>query len=348
MGVQTKIPVTDYFNQARDGALAPDVIEYVKWLTFEDFDAPLYSPGEDFGLWSQMPQRHLKYALAFSAYGFANAAFIDEKYRQFAIHALNFAIIKMKHEIVWVDWKEDGFGDDPVLKGNIMYKGHLHLMYGLFQLLSGDTRYEDEYQALSRIIFDELEENPYTGYCCEPDNYFPQCNSIAFYSLYVYDRIYGTQHGGAASKDWLEFLKDKLIDEERGVFYASYHPSTCATKPFDSAYTGAWTLSYLHAIYPQEAEALYEKFKAAYIHEHEDGAFAVESIGDEGVDVGAQLFTMLLAREMNDADLFEKLLSYTEQHLPDDVAVHMLFNAKTNVGLRNIIDADWPGAFGTN
>ena len=49
MGVQTKIPVTDYFKQASEGELAPDVIKYVEWLMFEDFDAPLYSPGENFG-----------------------------------------------------------------------------------------------------------------------------------------------------------------------------------------------------------------------------------------------------------------------------------------------------------
>ena len=90
---------------------------------------------------------------------------------------------------------------------------------------------------------------------------------------------------------------------------------------------------------------MYAKFKSCYFKEHEDGIFVVESLGDENVDLGAHSFALILAKEMGDKDSFEKLLSYSEKQLPAELMANMLFCAKTNVGYRNIIDADWPGVF---
>ena len=183
MPISTHLPVEDYFKQADEGALTPDMTAYIKWLTFETSKRPCIRREPISFCGMIFLKRHLKYMLAFASYGLVNSAYIDEKMRPFAIHALNYAIQKMKHEVVWVDWRNDGFGDDPIVSGNIMYKGHLHLMYGLYQLLTDDKRYEQEYKTLSDIIIRELnDEKTYTGFCCEPDNYFPQCNSIAFYS----------------------------------------------------------------------------------------------------------------------------------------------------------------------
>ena len=58
-------------------------------------------------------------------------------------------IDKMKSKKVWGDWTEYGMGDDPISKGNIMYKGHLNLMYGLYQLMSGNEEYSEEYTWLT-------------------------------------------------------------------------------------------------------------------------------------------------------------------------------------------------------
>src|ERR671923_21811 len=76
---------------------------------------------------------------------------------------------------------------EAISKGNIMFKGHLNMMYALFQLVSGDNRYEEENVKLTKNIVDELEKNPYAGIVCEPDNYFPQCNSNGYVSLALYD-----------------------------------------------------------------------------------------------------------------------------------------------------------------
>ena len=92
--------------------------------------------------------------------------------------------------------------------------------------------------------------------------------------------------------------------------------------------------------------ALYEKIKKAYFQEHEDGCFVIESIGDEQTDIGAHSFALILIKEMADQEAFEKLLSYAEQNLPDELMANMYFNAKSNVGLRRVIDAPWPGACG--
>ena len=65
-------------------------------------------------------------------------------------------IQKMKSRLVWGDYTEMGFGEDPISFQNSMYKGHLNLMYGLYQLTTGDLRYAREYTWLTNQIVEEM------------------------------------------------------------------------------------------------------------------------------------------------------------------------------------------------
>ena len=55
----------------------------------------------------------------------------------------------MKSKRVWGDWIAYGMGDDPISEGNVMYKGHLNLMYGLYQLMTGNEEFAHEYTWLT-------------------------------------------------------------------------------------------------------------------------------------------------------------------------------------------------------
>jgi len=288
------------------------------YMSYTDFISPFYSRGCAFEAWElkQAPQRIIKYSLAWYAYGLASVAVIDPNLRRYAGHNIDVAIAKMKCKQVWGDWEEDGFGSDPIAHQNIMYKGHLNLMYGLYQLLTGNTQYEEEFIDLSNIIYSEIKENPYAGIACEPNNYFPQCNSVAYLSLWVYDRLYDTDYK-AVTKPWLDFLQKKLIDPETGTFHVAYHPTSHAVKPWVSAYTTAWALTMIHGLNPEFAKKYYPNFKETFVEVFDNGTKARvrETAHTTDVDGGvgaASIFTLVLAKEMNDQELFDQLLNYLE------------------------------------
>lgn len=349
----------DYFAQSEKHALTPDVMAQLRYMNYTDFISPFYSRGCAFDAWTmkKMPPRIIKYSLAWYAYGLASVALTDPAMRPVAGHAIDIATAKMRCKQVWGDWEEDGFGSDPIIRQNVMYKGHLNLMYGLYQLITGDRKYEKENTRLTHIMHKEMKANPYAGIVCEPDNYFVQCNSVAYLSLWVYDRLHGTQYK-AATKEWLKFIEDELIDPKTGSFYLSYHPETGAVKPWQSAYTTAWTLTMVHGMDPAFAERYYPKFKESFVEVYDDGrkARVREMTGTTDADGGvgaASAFTLVLAREMGDKQLFDQLLNHLEPPAGPTITsgiLHyaqpsnllfdeLLFVGKVHVGFAKLLNA---------
>lgn len=352
----------DYFAQRERKVVTPDVMAHLAYMNYTDFISPFYSRGCAFDAWTlkKTPQRIIKYSLAFYAYGLASVALTDPQLRPLAGHAIDIATAKMKCKQVWGDWEEDGFGKDPIEKENIMYKGHLNLMYGLYQLVTGNRRYQKEHERLTRIIHDEIEANPYAGIVCEPDNYFVQCNSVAYLSLWVYDRLHGTNHR-AVTAEWLKFIEDDLIDPKHGAFHLSYHPESGAVKPWISAYTTAWTLAMVHGMDPAFAERHYPRFKESFVEVYDDGrkARVRETTNTTDADGGvgaASAFTLLLAREMGDRQLFDQLLNHLEPpakpkitsailsyEAPSNLLFdELLFLAKVHIGFGELLKAPSP------
>lgn len=367
-GFERLTPTAEYFAQREKGKVARDVAAQVKWLFFEDFEAPLYQPGGHFEPWKGIPDRFIRYSLAWISYSLANVALIDPSQRQLAAHGIDFAIQKIKHKRIWQDWQQDGFGktdpenatiDDAIAHGNVMFKGHLNMMYALFQLVSGDARYEEENKRLTENIVGEIEKNPYAGIVCEPDNYFPQCNSNGYVSLALYDRIHGTSHGELA-KPWTAFLEKHLVDPKTGTLYLSYHPSLHTAKPYVSAYTTAWALTLIHGLDPAFAEKHYPDFKKTFLRGSADGrkAYVRETDDTEDEDSLATCYALLLAKEMRDQDTFDRLMNTLEkegkprfvngqliyENRTNPFLAEMLLWSKVHVGTRELIEADWPGA----
>jgi len=353
----------DYFSQLDRRSVTPDVNAQLAYMTYTDFISPLYSRGCDFEAWQPrgMPNRILKYSLAWYAYGLASVAVIDPKLQRFAGHGIDVATAKMRCKEVWGDWADDKFGTDPIKKDNIMYKGHLNMMYGLYQLVTGDKLYEAENIRLSKIIYGEIKASPYAGIVCEPDNYFPQCNSVGYLSLWVYDRLHGTNYR-SVTKAWLQFLEKELIDPKTGAMYVTYHPRSKTVKPWESAYTTAWALTMIHGMDRSFAEKYYPNFKQTFVEVYDHGTKARvrETTNTTDADGGAGVastFALLLSREMGDKQLFDQLLNHLEppaQPYINSGILHykkpsnllfdeLLFISKVHVGFGTLLTASLPG-----
>jgi hypothetical protein len=275
----------------------------------------LSASGDLFEGWNRERRLFWKYTIAFSSYGLPSAMRIVPEQRPQLEHLLSLMIQKMKSRLVWGDFTEMGFGQDPISFQNIMYKGHLNLMYGLYQLTTGDLRYAREYTWLTNQIVDEMRlhhRGIYEGTTCEPDHWFVECNVIGMLSLHVYDQLFGTAYRENEIAWTLDFIEKRMIDPETGLFYRQYHPSHDVVDTRLLGYNNAWIITFLHPIVPEWSERLYPVWKDVFVSEL--GPYAtVDGEKDGASDPVALVFGMWAAKEMGDVDLYRKLRNTTDK-----------------------------------
>lgn len=318
--------------------------------------------GDDFTGWNTDMQDFWKYTIAFSSYGLPSAMIIDPDNRDEYRLLFDTMIWKMKSRKVWGDFTDRGFGSDPISVQNIMYKGHLNLMYGLYQLTTGDTRYAREYSWLTEKLADELRlhhNGQYEGVTCEPNAWFVECNSIGILSLHVYDRLYGTNYTDTEVQRTLDFIMNRMRDADTGLFYRSYHPQQDVVVRDISGYANAWTLTFLNPFLPDLMQQTYQTgFKDNMVLHY--GPTYASIKGDLRSDPTrnqvAHLFGLWAAKEFNDPALFGKLRNSLDKMgglgpapegglaYHDDNSVLMngvVLAAKLHVGWDTVLNHDW-------
>jgi hypothetical protein len=318
--------------------------------------------GDDFTDWNTDMQDFWKYAIAFSSYGLPSAMIIDPDNKDEYRLLFDTMIWKMKSRKVWGDFTDRGFGSDPISTQNIMYKGHLNLMYGLYQLTTGDTRYAREYSWLTQKLAEELRlhhDGQYEGVTCEPNAWYVECNSIGMMSLHIYDRLYGTNYTDTEVQWTLDFMMDRMRDEDTGLFYRSYHPQQDVVVRDISGYANAWTLTFLNPFLPDLMAQTYQAgFKENMVIHY--GPTYASIKGDLRSDPArnqvAHLFGLWAAKEFNDPVLFGKLRNSIDKMgglgpapdggfaYADDNSVLMngvVLAAKLHVGWDVILNHDW-------
>lgn len=349
-------PVEAYFRQYENHKLTPDVEMQLRGIQrnfLDDFVT-------DFTMYKDMPPTVYRYPIAFTSYALACIAKIDPSYTTFCNHYMDKLIQKMKQKEVWEDWIKAGFGPDPMAKQNIMYRGHLNLMYGLYQLTSGDRKYEKEFKALSKALHDEMKqtekEGKYCGMSCEPDDYFVQCNTIGMYSMAVYDTLYKDAHYSDVIGPWLQWVKKRMVEPDHGVFRTSYHMEHDYAEEMVSGYGTGWSIAFLAALDPEFARSLYPQFKKTFIHSKLGGLYCYASeLPGGGPDNLATVCALYAAKAMKDEEVLSGLINSLDRagekkvkggllvfdKLPSPVWGMMLFG-KVNMGLEKLVDnRDW-------
>jgi len=336
-------PTADYFTQKEAGRLTAD-----EWMDYRSLQEFMNPPATYFKGYDMAPE-FWKYGLAFTTYGLACIPYIESGQRVAVGHYIDKMVQKMKQKPVWEDWIKNGYGDDPVAKHNIMYKGHLNAMYGLHQLISGSTKWEKDSTWLTNNIAAEIDATPYSGVTCEPDDYFVQCNSIGIYSLLLYDKLHGTDHSKQVNS-WLSWVKSRMIVQPYGLLARAYHPESDYVDQEVSGYSNGWSLTFLHAIDPAFAESLYPRYKKTFTKDIL-GMYAYASEHPDGLsNPMAHACAMMVSKEMGDQELFDKLLNSIEKTSPptvdgniisykgmDKYAQGVLFLGKINIGLGKIL-----------
>lgn len=351
-------PAEAYFAPPGERVLQKDEIGQFNYV-FETYEHLSFT-GDEFKGWNTDEQLLWRYGIAFGAYAMPSIAMISPEHAPRAILCLQHMIDKMKSKKVWGDWTEYGLSDDPISEGNIMYKGHLNLMYGLYQLISGDERYSTEFSWLTEKIVVEMRkhhaEGKHEGADCEPGRYFAQCNSISLLSLKIYDQLYGTTYGEVEAQWTIDFIKEKMTDEEFGFYLKMYQSDLRFCNPMLSGYTNAWTMAFLRAFEPTYNESLYPVWKQHFTKSIGPYAFVKED-PEAGPSPLATMTGMMAAKEFGDVKLWRKLrnsidrniyqkgdsFQYLYKEVNNPVYNGPLLWTKVHVGWQNILAHDWVG-----
>jgi len=326
--------------------------------TLEEF-MKLSHSGDEFTGWNTEHQAFWKYAISFAAYGLPSAMIIDPDNKDQYRVAMDNMIWKMKSKKVWQDFTDRGFGPDPITVQNIMYKGHLNLMYALYQLSTGDQRYAREFTWLTQNIVEEMNlhhQGFYEGNTCEPNAWFVECNVIGMLSLHIYDKLYGTQYTQNEVQWSLDFIMGRMRDEETGLFYRAYIPNHDVVRPQIKGYTNAWVLTFLNVFVPDEMAKSYPGYKEHLTLEYGPYAAARLAINHKEDQI-AQIFALWAAKEFGDVSLFEKLRNAADKfgklqdHRPSGGLAYagtnntiingVILGSKLHVGWNTLLNYDW-------
>ena len=348
----------EYFKKPGERNLQKDEIGQFNYV-YETFEHLSFT-GDEFKGWDKKEQLIWRYGIAFGAYSMPSIAMISEEHADRATLCLKHMIVKMKSKKVWGDWVAYGIGEDPISEGNIMYKGHLNLMYGLYQLMSGDEHFSQEYIWLTEKIVDEMRrhhaEGKHEGADCEPGRYFAQCNSISLLSLKVYDQLYGTNYSEIEARWTIDFIKEKMTDKEFGFYLKMYQSDMRFCNPMRSGYTNAWTMAFLRPFEPEYNESLYPVWKKYFVETVGPYAYVKED-SEAGASPLATMTGMMAAKEFEDEALWNKLRNSIDRDIyqSDDRFNYLykdinnpIFNGpllwtKVHVGWQNILKHDWKG-----
>lgn len=320
--------------------------------------------------WMREMQDFWRYPLAFSSYAIPSLVIIEEDRFAEAADCLRKSILLLKDTPVWDGWVRKGQGPDPVCCQNIMYKGHLNLLYGLYQMMTGSREFETQFRQLTAIIVSEYEYNGtqrgFWGIECEDDQYFPPCNSQGILSVMVYDKVFGTDYYDRFASKVARFMAERVSDPATNLPLYKYHPSHDQAEAYISGANASWTLTQIHVTDSAFTEEAFRNFKRLLIEpDGPDAAYVKECTFAPEPAMGFEesmgiLYVPGLAREYGDPDLWEKATRYLARRdgLVDEGAMYRLRGVapeqetyvqsyllwgSVHEGWRTVLDHDWEG-----
>lgn len=337
-----KYDAKDYFTQLEKGKVNGDVDDLlVRVKQFTDQDP------HDFSMFENFPLRGYKYSIAFTAYGVANVALIDPSRKKEMAGYMDRLIQRILQYDPQEDWWTDGYGTNADDIGNVMYRGHLNLMFGLYELIADDKKYEQQFKALTKKLVEESRASKngrnqqFFGITCEPPNYYIECNTISVYSFKLHDALYGSDHSQLIN-DWFNYITTELRDKNTGLFAEAYRPTTDYPVPQIISYNNGWTLAFLHPLYPQFVESMHAPYKQQFVREKFFWyAFAVVGKGIPEIrppmTVNQMHHTAPPLRELNAIDPLGTLFAFYEaSEMRDESLFNKLLNALSKTGVESV------------
>jgi hypothetical protein len=259
-----------------------------------------------------------RYQLAFLSYSLCSVVQADPALRSEGRTLFTRLVEKMERPKAHAYWRRDGYPGDGLKRDNVMYRGHLNLMYGLAHDRFEETRFDEKFHTLSRELAKEIgSEHPV---CCEPDILFIQCNSVAVLSLWLHDRAYGTSYA-TAGKRLLTWAGERMPLAGTRLVRDGYRLSTGKSSAQRTGYANAWVITFLSPLpeLQRDMRTMYADWKRTFVEpsplrdgkcEASDQTLWVEEMLSAGVQATTfGLFRIVKGAPAGEALSFDEMLA---------------------------------------
>lgn len=310
---------------------------------------PLFSGDTEHGWPASMQGIAWVYAAMGWAWAAPSVAMIDPQRTAEAAYTIESMIKLYRSPATWIDYVVYVGTLDPMID-NVMWKGPLLMAEGLWALVTGDREtYRPEMTAIARNLYDlqaQAVSLPYGqghsgGVACEPDQWFPQCNSWGAMGLLLYDRVYGVDQergvllGEEYRRHYMDYLRSYMLDPASGLVYRYSHPAGPLvierTVSANANVFASITGSYIDRGFWEDN---WNRLRASYIKDDPcgHGAFMIDHISqtpiNRAIDEASVFPTMggeadmnvflapAAARTYDDRETFEKLHRYLNAYVP--------------------------------
>ncbi|WP_067685974.1 linalool dehydratase/isomerase domain-containing protein [Nocardia jejuensis] len=255
----------------------------------------------------------LRYQLNFIGYALSMAQYTrTPAFTGYLAEAQRNAITKMCDKRVWGYWAAESLlgyariNTDPIKHANVMYTGFFGVMIGLYETLNPDSTFDRpgslrlqwnsrrshdyDFERLARAIrTNMLADENCPQYACEPHLIYPICNTFAFNTLVMHDRIHGTELTG----DLVERIRHSYLHEgwrlRNGRFIPGrLGPSINACPPV-LAYD-AGMAAWLNAMMPDLARGTWRTIRDRYV-DFDGGTLRLRGNARARIDLGNYNFT---------------------------------------------------------
>lgn len=148
------------------------------------------------------------------------------------------------------------FGD------NGLYLSHLNIILGSWKSLTHDDSYETLNQKITEHLAQQTLQDSQKNIQSYPSlNYkWPADQTAVLYSLWLFDKNYGTDLGEKSIGEWTKYMDEKKTDKETGLYVSEvtgYYPS--ADVPRGCALS--WSIRYMAAFSPEKAAEQWDFYK---------------------------------------------------------------------------------------
>ncbi|MBW3664040.1 MAG: hypothetical protein KY469_13140 [Actinobacteria bacterium] len=343
---------------------------------------------EGFDIVDQFQTAAIRYQINFAQWALALAAYDHTPaflgYSELAQRQL---VQKTLNKRVWSYWKwENLWGNlsldpDPISRDNIMLSGYIGLMAGLYETVTGDTRFDEpgtltfvhderrryshDHTSITSAVHHNFVRSPWGMFPCEPNWIYTACNAIGVNCLVVHDRLHGTTYADDVVDRFATSMDEEFLTADGRVTAIRSSRLGLTIPSLTSTMADAGTVWLSNPIVPVAARRLWEIVRHELLRV-EDGRIHMSLRGWDKIDVGnykpsdvsAHAMVMMAAAEMGDDDIVDAANASLEAvHTPDDrdgmrrydasLQAHgMLLLARSNRrdGLRDLVTRGRPPA----
>lgn len=270
-----------------------------------------------------------------SSASFATAALASKTpaYREVYEKIMDCLIQRMLQRRTWSYWRYCSINLDPIYKNNICYSAYLSNMIGLFEKLTNNHKYDDNFDliwnkntkftynhhTLSKRIYEQMVENHHHGVQCQLEFVFQACSNFAALSNILNDQLHGTDYS-SVNPQWKKWARENYVNRKpfsKGILYFSYVEFLRKMLKSSENITDVGVLALATPVDWDIVIELYPRLAEIVTYVSEDSAFIKSRPLDDFFEISNDSMTTsfgyLLARQMDDEILAEKFLKYADK-----------------------------------